>query len=680
MTSPSRPSGSRTGARARNQRVPHRPQQPGTEETTSPSSPSPKAPKNRRGGVSGLLVGALLGAAVIGGATWYRSRHRAQSPAPPHAVSSVDPFAGLPAPPPMPDDSKEPVAPEPDLPKPPAKPAPYEGPWLGALAQATPIYPTARFSRNRLGYIRRGGTVPSGSKPIKTRSCRQGFFPLVDGGYVCGKYATLNVKDPRIKHGVKKPDLEKLLPYRYAFNRTHGTPLYTKVPTREEMVKFEPYLAAKKKPATTVVAERETAKAEAEKADQPRSATVASDKTVRPKTTSAKTPKPPRADPKAASSNAPGSTPAQPAASASAKGSVSASPVAAPAASAPSAASSAPKPSTPPASSTPAPTSSAPATAAPPPGPEGGGGSPPAKPWWQRDKGEQIDVRLEDLNVREGVLYKRMVRGFFIAVNRTFRSNGRIWYETTDGLIAPADRMIIPKTPKLKGIELKDGVRQAGFVRAHKAYRYAYDEQQDKPKRLDRLPRFSAVGLTGKTRLYRRARFRETTEGWWLKGLHGTYTSPGKRPSEVGPDEKWIDVNLSRKTLVAFVGDKPVYATLVAPGKRSKNRKRDHRTKVGKWRIREKHVTTTMDGDGTGGDLPYSIQDVPFVQYYDGSYALHGAFWHHNFGREQSHGCVNLAPNDAKFLFHWTEPQLPRGWHGVWSSDKRKGTLVVVHE
>jgi lipoprotein-anchoring transpeptidase ErfK/SrfK len=87
-----------------------------------------------------------------------------------------------------------------------------------------------------------------------------------------------------------------------------------------------------------------------------------------------------------------------------------------------------------------------------------------------------------------------------------------------------------------------------------------------------------------------------------------------------------------------------------------------------------------MDGDGPAGDLPYSIDDVPFVQYYEGSFALHGAFWHQNFGREQSHGCVNLAPYDAKHLFFWSEPSLPRGWHGVWASDKRRGSMVVIHE
>jgi len=89
----------------------------------------------------------------------------------------------------------------------------------------------------------------------------------------------------------------------------------------------------------------------------------------------------------------------------------------------------------------------------------------------------------------------------------------------------------------------------------------------------------------------------------------------------------------------------------------------------------------TMDGDGkAASDLPYSIEDVPYVQYFEGSYALHAAFWHNNFGHEMSHGCVNLSPLDAKKVFLWSEPHLPRGWHAVWATAEHRGTLVVVHE
>jgi hypothetical protein len=85
-----------------------------------------------------------------------------------------------------------------------------------------------------------------------------------------------------------------------------------------------------------------------------------------------------------------------------------------------------------------------------------------------------------------------------------------------------------------------------------------------------------------------------------------------------------------------------------------------------------------MDGD-VASDGPYSIEDVPWVQYFQGSYALHGAFWHDNFGYVRSHGCVNLAPEDARTLFSWTEPKLPEGWHGAFAAPD-KGTRVVIHE
>jgi len=49
---------------------------------------------------------------------------------------------------------------------------------------------------------------------------------------------------------------------------------------------------------------------------------------------------------------------------------------------------------------------------------------------------------------------------------------------------------------------------------------------------------------------------------------------------------------------------------------------------------------------------------VPFVMYFQLAYALHGAFWHDGFGRPRSHGCVNLAPEDARWIFRWSDPQL----------------------
>ena len=74
----------------------------------------------------------------------------------------------------------------------------------------------------------------------------------------------------------------------------------------------------------------------------------------------------------------------------------------------------------------------------------------------------------------------------------------------------------------------------------------------------------------------------------------------------------------------------------------------------------------------------YAIQAVPWVLYFHRGYGLHGAFWHHAFGRVQSHGCVNLTPADAERLFAWTSPRLPEGWSAAFPTDYEPGTIVSV--
>jgi hypothetical protein len=78
------------------------------------------------------------------------------------------------------------------------------------------------------------------------------------------------------------------------------------------------------------------------------------------------------------------------------------------------------------------------------------------------------------------------------------------------------------------------------------------------------------------------------------------------------------------------------------------------------------------------GELVHS--DVPFAQNIVGPYALHGAYWHDNWGNPQSGGCINLAPIDAKWLFDFTEPAVPEGWHAVrWLPWQGAATIVILH-
>jgi lipoprotein-anchoring transpeptidase ErfK/SrfK len=125
-------------------------------------------------------------------------------------------------------------------------------------------------------------------------------------------------------------------------------------------------------------------------------------------------------------------------------------------------------------------------------------------------------------------------------------------------------------------------------------------------------------------------------------------------------------VDLKEQALVAYEPTGPVYATLVSSGKPG------YDTDRGTFQIRKKYITNTMTGYDPK-DGVYSVSEVPWVMYYFKSYALHGTYWHNDFGTSRSHGCTNLSPVDAKWLYYWTEPTVPPRWHGMLL---QKGTYV----
>ena len=106
---------------------------------------------------------------------------------------------------------------------------------------------------------------------------------------------------------------------------------------------------------------------------------------------------------------------------------------------------------------------------------------------------------------------------------------------------------------------------------------------------------------------------------------------------------KRIDVNLSTQTLTAWYGDSVVLKTLISSGTA------DAPTVTGSYRIGNKYAKQRMLGPG------YDIPDVPWVMYFWEDYALHGAYWHNNFGVPMSHGCVHLRPSEAEYLFTWAD-------------------------
>jgi hypothetical protein len=483
----------------------------------------------------------------------------------------------------------------------------------------------------RIGYIRQGGLVAVVPEAHPKSNCPEGWYELVSGGFVCGRYATLDLNHPKVRLAAHAPYLDQPLPYEYGYNITNGTPLYKTAPSREDRLKFEPWLKPRTRAKPVVVPEDTT--------------------------------------PYAADSIDAGMTPTAIALTAGAS-------------------------------------PNDPLTAFDP--------WDSGVPWYLRDfDGGKPLVTLDELKEDGGPIERRMVKGFYLGIDKevdTGPNKALRWWRTTKGFITPYDRIFVAKPltdfhgvwlgqdPPPADLDSADaGGVDAGsyttsprpgkkiefpvaFVLWYRAHKYTLNEGHKKATAGDVVRRFTAVHVTGEEAVVAGVRYIETDEGWWMRGNEGTVAKATTPPKDLLPNEKWIDVNLSAQTLVAFEGDKAVYATLVSTGKMNDDEKeKDHRTKPGTFRIREKHVAATMDGD-VASDGPYSIEDVPWIMYFNASIALHGAFWHQNFGHVQSHGCVNLSPIDARTLFGWTDPQLPTGWHGVMATEDHPGTRVVVHD
>lgn len=146
---------------------------------------------------------------------------------------------------------------------------------------------------------------------------------------------------------------------------------------------------------------------------------------------------------------------------------------------------------------------------------------------------------------------------------------------------------------------------------------------------------------------------------------------PGPELAEVGPDELWIDVELGQQTLAVMRGQSAVFITLISSGAAGST------TPQGLFRVYEKLAVWTMRSGPNAAD-PYFVEGVPWIQYFHQRFALHASYWHDDFGKRRSHGCINLSPRDAAHVFSLTSPRVPSGWNALVEHPGAAGTLVRV--
>ena len=132
----------------------------------------------------------------------------------------------------------------------------------------------------------------------------------------------------------------------------------------------------------------------------------------------------------------------------------------------------------------------------------------------------------------------------------------------------------------------------------------------------------------------------------WVNQTFVAKVTPSPPPPGLPAGAAWVDINIFEQTLAAYVGDRMVYATLISSGLPGWD------TPPGLFQVWRKVDMAKMSGAPLKADY-YFLEDVTWAMYFDGAIATHAAYWHNSFGYKHSHGCVNLAPSDARWLFYW---------------------------
>jgi lipoprotein-anchoring transpeptidase ErfK/SrfK len=303
----------------------------------------------------------------------------------------------------------------------------------------------------------------------------------------------------------------------------------------------------------------------------------------------------------------------------------------------------------------------------------------------------QAAIAVRESPSNNAKLVRRLKWNEVIAVKGQTISNtspttyNKTWYQTDDGFvysafIQPADNVTNKPVESVgdKGLwgEISVPVTDArgapgnGYI----GYRFYYGcvfhiigVRADK----DGVPWYQTDGYTG--------------NGLFVRAEHMRVIPPDEftpLSPAVALEAKRIDVDVTHQIATAYENDKAVFTARVATGatfRKADGSVSNFRTIPGEHRIFLKSASQHMIG-GTVGDTDYyDLPGIGWTSYFTTSgIAFHGTYWHNDYGKPRSHGCVNMLPEDAKWVFRWTMPAVPYDLLQVRTAARSDGTLVKV--
>lgn len=240
-------------------------------------------------------------------------------------------------------------------------------------------------------------------------------------------------------------------------------------------------------------------------------------------------------------------------------------------------------------------------------------------------------------------------------------SEGRLWYMINPGEWVRGEDISLKDASEFTGFELRSQPKRPfGWMIVD--YWYSDAPGTEPSPTAIKLPRYTPVEVYDAVVDDQGWIWYDIGFGRWMRQTYLSIVDVNPRPEEVGPDEYWVEVDLYEQNFAAYEGDRMVYAGLVSSGL---NR---WPTYEGLFQVWERHMMTDMSGAEGRVDY-YVVEDVPHTMYFDFDIALHGAYWHDRFGYKHSHGCVNMPPRDAEWIFFWSENAPNDLWVWVHTSD-----------
>ena len=299
----------------------------------------------------------------------------------------------------------------------------------------------------------------------------------------------------------------------------------------------------------------------------------------------------------------------------------------------------------------------------------------PSRYAWVRKGGAKMYANKKA--AEEDKSTETIAAGFIVRQKKMVSIKGEAYWQESKNYLIRAKRLLLHQPSDYQGVDLRarDFMLPVAIVRAKTRGAGVYDRPGGKV--LERVGHHTFHEILETKRVQvagrkLRVKFYRIGEGRWLQARRviSTWPSPDLPPG-LKPCEKWIEIVIDHQSLTAYEGNEPVYTTMITSGDKR------HPTKYGIFRLWWKKAQTDMTSSMAGAER-YRVDDVPWAQFFYLGQALHGAYWHSDWGNRRSHGCINLAPKDAKWLYDWTHPHVPDGWLSRRADEHYPGTLVRV--